>query len=151
MIQQCWAREPWNRPRMKDVTESLIAMSQSMSLPTNWNTRISRFRATGLTTAPPLPPVHPPRAAPSLLPVNPPGAAPSALPYHPPAEEKTQERKGLIGRLMKYITGRGRERIANTAIITGGRDILSSPPPSTRSLSLPQPTFPKPYVRISFC
>ncbi|KAF8334388.1 kinase-like domain-containing protein [Amanita rubescens] len=31
VIQQCWVREPGKRPRMKDVIESLIATSRSMS------------------------------------------------------------------------------------------------------------------------
>ncbi|KAF8339435.1 kinase-like domain-containing protein [Amanita rubescens] len=32
VIQQCWVREPWKRPRMNDVIESLIAVSHSMPL-----------------------------------------------------------------------------------------------------------------------
>jgi hypothetical protein len=30
VIQQCWAMEPRKRPKMKDVIESLIAISRSM-------------------------------------------------------------------------------------------------------------------------
>ena len=37
-IQQCWAREPWKRPRMKNVIENLVATSQSVSLSTNAQT-----------------------------------------------------------------------------------------------------------------
>ena len=31
VIQRCWEREPWKRQGMKDVIESLIAVSQSIS------------------------------------------------------------------------------------------------------------------------
>ena len=52
VIQRCWVREPWERPRMKDVIESLNAISSSMSLSTN--AQISRFPVTstfGTTTS----------------------------------------------------------------------------------------------------
>ncbi|KAF8338652.1 kinase-like domain-containing protein [Amanita rubescens] len=52
VIQRCWAKEPWRRPRMEDVIGNLVVTSQSMSL----STKISLFPVTSsfsATTSPP--------------------------------------------------------------------------------------------------
>ena len=47
VIQRCWAKEPWRRPRMEDVIGNLVVTSQSMSL----STKISSFPVTSSFSA----------------------------------------------------------------------------------------------------